>query len=461
MAPFWERYITEYDDSLSAESYIDPIGTLIIWSAFGRQIFKNRVNSISNDVRNYTLNLFHHSLVRKLERDDEATLSASLRQKYQSKNALLFKQTCLIFLENLFVYSILQHERSEGVESAGVLGISNARRRWDNPGGNPELVFTHELNGQILIRQLSLGVSGRYKTPLMEIGFFDNSYQYHKPAFQQRWAEAERLIVGDKKSLLHKLEIEAYSYLKKSVAELRHGGKLQFRDAVPPKLTTAYSRAFASPRLVGAYARNFWLRQTELDRGAAGALLKVLEAAASEDSEAEEVIRLAMQLDLPPGDRATLEHVAKLEPFLSDCTLLFTLMVAERTHSIEGVIKHWAQFGRHGHRLPELANQIRDYVSLPAVKGSEAGRRLAELLQVASAGNLEQQSIALAEYHRRVMLSRGQLPWLVVDERGIIKVNARTLRRPEPESWPPGAWYNQYYLPQFRNFVLGLQGLSK
>src|SRR6476646_5032715 len=107
MALFLDRYLTEYDESLAGESYIDPVGTLIIWSAFGRQVFSNRVNSISNDVRNYTLNLFHHFLVRKLVDDDGAELSSSLQHKYHSKDALPFKQACLIFLENLFVHSVL------------------------------------------------------------------------------------------------------------------------------------------------------------------------------------------------------------------------------------------------------------------------------------------------------------------------------------------------------------------
>ena len=40
MTIFLNQYLTEYDDSLSADSYIDPIGTLIIWSAFGRQVIK-------------------------------------------------------------------------------------------------------------------------------------------------------------------------------------------------------------------------------------------------------------------------------------------------------------------------------------------------------------------------------------------------------------------------------------
>ena len=68
--------LTEYDDSLSGDSFIDPLGQLVIWSAYGQQIFRNRVNSVSNDVRNFTLNLLHHGVVRSLLLDEEVQVSA-------------------------------------------------------------------------------------------------------------------------------------------------------------------------------------------------------------------------------------------------------------------------------------------------------------------------------------------------------------------------------------------------
>jgi hypothetical protein len=460
MTLFLFRYLTEYDNSLSAESYIDPIGTLIIWSAFGRQVFNNRVNSISNDVRNYTLNLFHHFLIRKLVDDDSAVLSHSLQQKYQGKDVLQFKQACLVFLENLFVYSVLQHEKKDGVEAAGILGISNARRRWDKDDGDPVIVFTHEPAGQILVRQLGLGVSGRYKTPLMDIGFFDSSYQYHKPAFQPHWANAQTLIAGNPKGLLGKLEQVVYPFLKECAATLRHGGKLKFSDKVPQKLTSAYARAFASPGVVGSYARDFWLQQTGLDSGAAGALFAVLEANVDDQSDPQQVLEQALLKQLPAADKAKLDQIAQLEPFLSDCTLLFTLMAAERTHSVAAVAEHWERSGRDTKRLSYLAQQVSEYADLPAVKGSEAARRLKQLRQVGNAGGFEQQVRSLADYHQAIMQSRGQLAWLAVEHDGTIRVSARTLPRPRPEDWPPGAWYNQYYLPQFRRFVMGLQGVG-
>lgn len=88
---FLDKDLTEYDDSLSGESYIDPLGMLIIWSAYGQEIFNNRVNSISNDVRNYALNLFNHYLVRRIIRDESVGLSKRLTDVCGGKDTLPFK----------------------------------------------------------------------------------------------------------------------------------------------------------------------------------------------------------------------------------------------------------------------------------------------------------------------------------------------------------------------------------
>lgn len=465
MTTFLDEYLTEYDPTLTADSYIDPVGTLIIWSAFGQQVFSNRVNSISNDVRNYTLNLFHHFLVRKLLDDASAGLSKSLREKYRSKDSLPFKQACLLLLENLFTYAILRHEGMDGVDSVGILGISKARRQWEEFQRSPILVFTHEERGQILVRQLGLGVSGRYKTPLVDMQFFDSAYQYGKPAFQARWTVAETFIRGNPRSLLAKLEQKAYPFLKDCASRLSYGGKLKFDTDVPPELTKAYARAFASPALVGRYARDFWLSQTELDRGAAGALLNSLldtwQADAEASPEPRDLLERALHdKALSPEERSKLEQIAQVEPFLADCMLLFTLMASERTQSLDSVAQRWNEFGRGPDRLPQLAQAVFRHASLPAVKGSAAGRRIDELLLVARAGNLQQQMRALADYHRRVMTSRGQPSWLSVADDGAIKVSARTLGAPALDRWPPGSWYNAYYLPQFMNLVAGLQGID-
>lgn len=459
MTIFLNAYLTEYDDSLSGDSYIDPIGTLIVWSALGRQVFDDRVNSVSNDVRNYTLNLFHHHLVRRLVLTDEVQISASLRRQYGDKNALAFKQACLILLENLFVFSLLRHEGMAGVETAGVLGISKARRRWENDGEQTRLVFTHGPDGQVLVRQLGLGVSGRYKTPLMKIGFFDTNYQYHLPKFQSRWSRAEAFI-GQEGRALAKLEREVYSFLKEQLLALKHMGVIAFEN-VPTALSKCYAKAFGSSPVVGVYARDFWLAETGLDTGAAGALFDVLVAGLDGEADARETVERAIEHTKRPEDRAKLEQIARVEPFLADCALLFSLMTTTREHSVETVAQAWSDaFGRGDTRLPELADRAGDIAQLSALKGTQAGSRFVELQQAARAGSTQEQVQALAKYHAKVMALRGQPAWLSIDDGTRIKVHVRTAAPPPPDHRPPGSWLNNYYLPQFNRLVKGLLGVG-
>lgn len=459
MTRFLNDYLTEYDDSLSGDSYIDPIGTLIVWSALGRQVFDDRVNSVSNDVRNYTLNLLHHHLVRRLVLDDEVQLGASLRRQYGNKDALAFKQACLIVLENLFVFSLLRHQGMAGVVTSGVLGISNARRTWDRDGEQTRLVFTHGKEGQVLVRQLGLGVSGRYKTPLMKIGFFDTDYQYHRPKFQSNWARAEAFI-GRKGGALATLEHEAYGFLKAQIPALKHLGVIPFED-VPTSLSKGYAKAFSSSPAVGAYARDFWLTETGLDTGAAGALFDVLLADLDGEADARQTVERAIEKTSHPQDRAKLEQIARVEPLLADCALLFSLMTTARDHLVDTVAQAWRDtFGRGDDRLPLLADQAGDIAQLPALQGTPAGGRFLALQQAARAGSTQEQIQALAKYHGQVMDRRGQPAWLSIDDGTRIKVHSRTAAPPPPEHRPPGSWFNNYYLPQFTSLVKGLQGVG-
>ena len=454
---FLDKYITEYDDSLSGESYIDPLGTLIIWSAYGQEIFHNRVNSISNDVRNYTLNLFNHYLVRRIIQDENVRLSKRLTEVYGGKDALFFKYACLLHLENIFVFSILKHEDID-VDSRGVLGISNGRRRWNETDCNPNLIFSNDKQRQILVRQLGLGVSGRYKTPLLEIGYFDGNYHYHLPSSDTLWQGVERFIAANKP--LNGLAELLIKHIQVLLSQNSKQPETQF-EAIPNALSNAYVKAFASSGAVGRYARDYWLSVTGLDTGAAGALLKVLDDNAKhEQPEDFTPQRLMAQTDrtgLREEERRKMEHIEQLEPFLADAMLLFTLLTHKKSQSLQAVVERWNAFSRNEQTLPRRAQGLRDKpVLLGVVKGA-ARARLNGLLQLADATTLLDQARLLVDYHGRVMTERGQQPWLTLDDKGI-RVHVRPMREPTEEDWPQGVWYHNYYLPQFQSLVRGYQG---
>lgn len=455
------QFLTEYDDQLSGDSYIDPLGVLVIWSAFGQQIFRNRVNSISNDVRNYTLNLLHHALIRDLCDDDAVQPSKALVDEVGDKHSLALRQACLVHLENIFTYAMVAAPASAGVDALGILGASKARARLEAQG-NPQLKFTHKKAGYLLVRQLGLGVSGRYKTPFMEMGFFNAAYNYHhKPGAAQLWDKAHTLIQGCER--LAALYQEVRSHLLELLKGYKRKARVAFDD-LPTSLLSAYRNALPTPGQVGADTRDFWLDITGLARGAAGALLSVLDQQAQQSPEltlvAQQLFALAEQRCDDLVQQQKLLHVQSLEPLLAEVHLLFTLAHHAKSQSIAEIEAHWQALGRDANTLPAAAARIETMPSLMMVPLATGRKRLTQLLKLASSGSFAEQLRGLLEYHAWVMRGRGQLPWAQAQDLELIKVNARTTALPTAEKWPLGRWVNTYYIPQFRNLVAGYRGVQ-
>ncbi|ATG74864.1 hypothetical protein AN401_14190 [Zobellella denitrificans] len=456
---YLDKFLTEYDDSLSSELNIDPLGVLVIWSAFGQAIFKGRVNSISNDVRNYTLNLFHHYVLKSLVEDDAVLLGSALHKRYSSKADLNFRYACLIHLENLFVYSMLAHESSAGADTVGVLGISKARRRWNESHHNPLISFGHEGDCQVLVRQTMLGVSGRYKTPMIEMKFFDREYRYDLPGGEPQWSRVEELVA--KTPSLQSLYTQLRTYLQQLIAQ-SSARELKFNvEAVSRSLQLAYVEAFSTPAFVGSYSREFWLAVTELDRGAAGALYRVLQKSlnnprAEKLSPPELFAKASEDPSLDAAEKDRIAHICLLEPLLTELDLMFTLMLTDKRQPLEQAAEAWSQLGRNKQTLPRLAAEIENQPSMFSVLSDTGRKRLRQLLDVSKEPSIECQMRALHDYHCRVMERRGQLPWLRLGD-NTLHLDVAARRQPTREQ---RGWANNYYVPQFKNLLLGLWGVT-
>ncbi|MDD1956911.1 hypothetical protein NP552_17865 [Pseudomonas sp. 8209] len=449
-------FLTEYDENLGNELNIDPLGLQVIWSGFGQQIFQNRISSISNDIRNFTMNLFNHFLIKSLVEDDSIALGSGLRKVYDGKHDLSFKHACLMYLENLYVYSVIAHEDAEGLESTGVLGISKARRRWYDSNANPSLTFSHGVEAQVLVRQTLLGVSGRYKTPLLEMGYFDRHYRYNLPTATELWQKADTLISNT--PTLSRLYNLLRPHLEGLLAS-RVRPKISFQD-IPATLTKALVEAFPSSAAVGGRTRTFWLSTTGLNQGASGALYKVLSSPEHEGAAAAVVFEKAMKQPLPKDALQKLEHVRLLEPLLSELDLLFHLMLAEKSQPVHTVRQRWKALGRNASTLAACAAAIQADTSMMTVLSSTGLTRLKGLLSVAMEDNADAQMDALLSYHALTMESRGQSPWVTRADRQQLKTHVRPRGEPTLADRPPGSWVNQYYIPQFRHLLAGLHGVA-
>jgi hypothetical protein len=463
----FKALFTEYDDSIAGDINLDPLGLLTIWSGYGQKIFRNRISSISNDVRSYTLNLFHHHLIRSLVRDDSIILSAALAKAYPGgKESLSFKQACLIHLENLFIFAHLQNERM-GMKWApqaivgGLLGVSKARRRIGT-GDDVTLQFSASKEAQLLVRQLLLGVSGRYKTPMMEMGFFDRLYNDGGERATAMWGTAGQFINGQEQ--LRGLAKSLLAHFRRLLASDQKVPALELSE-VDIKLKKGYVQAFASAEVVGSYARDYWLRVTELDRGAAGAILNVVDGDIGQGRKivASSVFSRALALrrqDDAAADRLQLEHVLAIEPFLTNLDLLFGLVLSKQSHDLDDVVAAWGRYGRSATTLPEQAAAIKADTALCGVLVGLGRKRLARLVSLANCAGLAEQMALLLAYHKDVMSSRGQTPWLALEADSGIKVFVRRPAQPAVEQRTAAYWSNQYYIPQFANLVRGFRGVQ-
>jgi hypothetical protein len=457
-----DGFLTEYDQSVGSDLNVDPLGLLVIWSAFGQRIFRNLLSSNANDVRNYTINLFNHWFVRGLIEDETVVLRTALTTRYPRKDDLNFKQACLVYLENLFTLSLLAHrDEIAGIQSVGVLGISKAGRLWADHGDQVSLTFSHEDKAFVLARQNVLGISGRYKTPLLQMGFFDRHYAYTLPESAALWDKTRALV--ETTPVLRTLAGSLKRHFRELLASRTGEPAIRFAE-LPGELTRAFVRAYASPAFVGRYAKAFWLGVTKLDQGAAGSLYGALVAARpTPDAEwpaAETVFEDAARREPDPQEREKLQDVRRLEPFLGEVDLLFTLMLSEAGQSMDDVVAQWHDLGRDEHTL---SSHTRAFAASPPMLQVLSGtglRRMTALMQIAEQQSVHDQASDLLAYHDAVMNGRGQASWIKRSAGNRLRLDVPTRRAPSSNDRRPGTWVHNYYIPQFINLINGLQGAA-
>ncbi|KQN53436.1 hypothetical protein [Erwinia sp. Leaf53] len=442
------EFLTEYDQRLTAEINSDPLGNLVIWSAFGQRVFRHRLSSISNDVRQYTLNLLHHAVIKRLTESGDLTPA-----DYPDLNSLAFKHACLTYLENLFVYSMLSAQDREDVVLSGVPGIRMGQK--NRLEKRERLLFSHRGDGWLLERQTLLGISGRYKTPMMEMQFFDRHYHYSGAESGAVWQRAQVLLGHG--GVLHPLFTALVTHLQQQLA-LPAARRIARFSQCDPALAAHYVAAFRSREHCGSYAREFWLEVTGLDDAAAGALGDVIlqwpPATALHNAE---VFRLA-RAALPAGDaRQRLDDIRLTEPLLTGIDLLFRTLTCRRHNSLRQIEADWRAMQRDAQTLPALAVQA-EQAEVAWLAESTAGERRRQLLDIARAGTLAEQIALLLSWHQRVMALRGQLPWLRETAPGRYAVSVLSAAVDEEERQLPGRWKNSYYLPQFQYLLQGLWG---
>ncbi|WP_261858272.1 hypothetical protein [Photobacterium sanguinicancri] len=466
---FLKKFFTEFDDTLTQSLNIDALGMTMIWSRLGQDIFHNRVSSISNDVRNYTLNLLHHYVIKQVV-ESQVRLSSGLHSVYGHTDTLAFKQACLIYLENLFVFSMLQAEANQQwkVQTQGILGTSKARLLLSAGTLTQPLLFTKEQSGQLLIRQLTLGVSGRYKTPFTEMMFFDKEYRYHHPQSALLWEKTSKFI--EMNEGLRDLATTLVAHFHNVVKLDAKVPEISWQE-VSEQIKQAYAQQFSTPAIVGEQSKAFWLNVTELDKNAAGSLYGIIDANQSDIDSKQSNLKTvqpffeqAIKNEQDEAERQKLIHICRVEPLLAECELLFTVLMNQRVQTEEDIYKRYLGLGRNVSSIIHLARELQNEISIKSKFSGVAQKRYEQLLAL---GTLEEANsldnmITLVEellkYHLTIMNQRGQSPWVERDSQGDYRCHIKLRTLPTAETRPYKSWFNRYYLDQFSQLIRGLEG---
>jgi len=436
----YEDIFTVPDDSLYKEGSIDPMGTQSIWSRFGQEIFHNRLNTISTDIRNYTINLFHHFVLRRLftEYPDTVTKAKGKFKNYQSEYDI--KAGLLLFLEDILTGTLVYQSKVRGdirVNTMGILGIYKAENALYDTN-NAFQLKADKTNGGLLVRQITLGVSGRYKGTFINMGFFSSNFAYE----ENKWLPIDSLIKNWKQG--YELSVKLLSIVNQLITDGKGDYPSQsftaFKDN--SELSELYIECFGS-HVKEQAIRNFWEANLGLDTGATKALYTQISKL--NNNPPKEIYLNALKSDIEKDEQLKLQHIIDLEPFLSSCTQIFYLLTQKRVKNIQDIAEEVLKL------LPISTENI---TSLPFYSG-----RVKMLVESIEKGEGEplKTMYQIVDYHKNVMENKGAVPWVRIVGNGTLErliyqnpsfsTDFFIERRP---------WYNNYYISTLTAIYNGL-----
>lgn len=446
------RFFTDYDTSITGTSTLDPLGLRVIWQGLGQQIFDNMISSIANDVRNYTLSLFLHSVVREVSRNYEFH-SSQQKEHWGTPGSQEFKARLFILLENLYIRSFVSHKEDNQAEvsTTGVLGIRKGVELSGKPAEFRKRMRLAKRDSEILTNQLSLGVLGRYKTPLAKMDFLDGGLSYSNP---EKWEGFGRMLEQNPK--LHQLREELLMLVDEM---LKTGSKEpEFdweKNARRSRLITLLGECFKDPATVGQYASEFWLELTRLNQGVAGFVYRNLHNESPQQTYLAAYQQIQADTTQLDTDINKLGVIIDTEPFLAEMDLLFRTLCAEGIASLQDAIRHMGTLGRS----PQSFMDCADRIPMKTVPGGSAKSRLENLKQVvANKPDWDALIHALHGYHTRIMEDRGLSPWFYITQDNRLQRHVSLYPQPDPKAQPGLYWHHSYYYYDLKNMAHGLEG---
>lgn len=447
---------TEYDDSIFQEGSIDPMGLRILWTAMGNQIYSNKLNTISTDIRYYTLNLFHHSLIRKLIKENEIVFHRR-QQKAPYHNATNLIEGLIIFLENLLIHN------AQGLQKIGVelqvpglnkLGFMQRNLNTDSPATRLKI----DRHDEILARQYLLGIHGRHKNPFIQMGILNASLETPYTN-QEIWEEAAQLFQ-------HKgwkeLSDRLYTILKDRVLNQEppkdSAYKIELSDLLSDQLMEHYSFLASKQSFTQPEFRRFWLKRLGLNEKTAQVVLNEIELAFNQSEEAIQNLKMSA-IASKHADDAILKNIVTIEPLITCVDKCATHILKRGNTEVDDSLCETAQkwLTNGAVKIEAVEHSIEQ--NLEGMFNESALQRFHEIIAMYKSAlqkNSPKEWIkSLVNYHNKIMQNRGQMAWVQLEKENRLKLN-RSYSQVNIEELRSPEWVNSYYLPTVLSLYRGL-----
>lgn len=429
------------------------MGLEVIWTGFAYNLFESRINSITNDLRAYTINLFHHWIVYRIrsKRVPDWWKPAS-RNRFHGGDKAAFSRALLVLLEKILLLSFCKTERA--FDELGLTGLSNARNVYARVGKSYRYTLDDTPNKEtdLLARHAQLGFSGRYRTSFTRKLHLLEKATGHPVDLPDRWHDIQNNFnqYKDFRELAVALEATLIKVLKRGQDEFWAG-------SLEGDLEALYISAFGSKRILESRFGPFWYGALAFHQGPTRWLWDSL---CHEPPEHEPTPQHLYQQALDIGEKAgdidgtnRIRHVCEVEPYLARCSRIFDSFLRVEHQTFQQVVA-WV-VSRYGNN-PLMAVAPPDPSALISALEGEGEKRLRILLEMQA---LEASALVdkLLEYHKVVSDYRHSGPW--VQEEGGVWRQRHFLPTPEGEEGAAGPepWLHPYYGGPFLNLAQAIR----
>ncbi len=443
------NFFTLPDPDLSQESSVDPMGLQVIWTTYGQDIFGEKLTTIANDLRVFTFNLFHNHLINRLYQDHTEELQEAKAYYKTWQTEVDVKAGLLMFIEDMVTHVFYNKIGNDSnIEKLGILGITKARTLYNSYEHDKIFLAANKRMG-VLKNQLNLGMTGRYKGPMMNMQFFDRTFTYIPKTWDQvnkfmvKWADAMEL----EENIIELITRYLFQSGKKEYPQL------SFQELKSNKLwkpiSEGYLKCFGSRKLPKEI-REYWKDRIGLTSGAPEALFKEMSLRDPNEyiNHQQIFLNAKKHLSNEPTELKKVNEILALEPFLSHTEFLLRYIAQPN-------IKKFKDEERNLELLRieiDTANQF----SLVNVNP-----RLMELhLVMQNTKTLYDWLTGILSYHKKIMTLRGGNIWIEIDEKNNFKHYFAPALSEKlstiPKYLKERPWWHTYYLETLSSIQSGL-----